>query len=144
MAGPTHPTTQEVDREVEPLRPDASLGELLSELTDEFGALVRKEIELAKVETSEELSKAKRVAVMGAVAGVAALLALIVLSHALARLLNEWMDDSLAYAIVGAVWAIAAALLASAAKKQAGGITALPETKKTLKEDVQWAKAQRS
>ena len=144
MAERMYPSTEEVDRDVEPLRPDASLGDLLSELTDEFGALVRKEIELAKVETSEELSKAKRAAVMGAVAGVAALLALIVLSHALARLLSEWMDDALAYAIVGVLWAIAAAVLASAAKKQASDMRTLPQTKKTLKEDMEWARAQRS
>ena len=144
MAERIHPPMTDVDREVDPLRPDATLGDLLSELTDEFGQLVRKEIELAKVETSEEISKARRAAISGAIAGVAALLALIMLSEALARLLNEWMDDALAWALVGVVWAIAAGVLAMSAKKHVQDMRGLPQTKTTLKEDVEWAKAQRS
>jgi uncharacterized membrane protein YqjE len=144
MAERIHPPAQDIDREVEPLRPDASLGELLSELTDEFGQLVRKEIELARVETTEEIAKARRAAISGAIAGVAGLLALIMLSDSLARLLNEWMDDALAWAIVGVVWAIVAAVLLTNAKKQMQDLRGLPETKTTLKEDVEWARAQRS
>jgi uncharacterized membrane protein YqjE len=144
MAERIHASTAGVDTDIEPLRPDASLGELLSELTEEFGQLVRKEIELARVETSEELAKAKQAATMGGVAAVSALLALVMLSHALAWLLDEWMHEAIAYGIVGAVWLIAAAALGSTAKRRIGEMRGLPQTKTTIKEDMEWARAQRS
>ena len=46
------------DPATQPKRPDASLGELLSEMSSDITMLFRKEIELAKLEAKEE---AKRV-----------------------------------------------------------------------------------
>jgi uncharacterized membrane protein YqjE len=132
------------DPAVEPLRPEASMGQLVSELTVELGDLVRKELQLAKVEAKEEAERVKRAAIMGAGAGASALLALILLSLGLAWWLDEVMHVALAHALVGLVWVIAAALLAATAKKRLAERRGLPETTTTLREDVQWIKAQRN
>jgi uncharacterized membrane protein YqjE len=128
----------------EPKRPEMSLGELLGELTEELTTLFRQEVQLAKAEASKEASRMGRAAGMGATAAVAALLALSMLSMALAWLLDQAMPRALAFAIVGVVWAIAATVLVMRAKREMKTVEGLPKTKQTLKEDVEWAKAQRS
>lgn len=128
----------------EPKRPEMSLGELLGELTDELTTLFRQEVQLAKTEASKEAGRLGRAAGVGATAAVAALLALSMLSMALAWLLDQAMPRALAFAIVGVVWAIAAAVLVMRAKREVKNVEGLPQTKQTLKEDVEWAKTQRS
>ena len=54
------------------------------------------------------------------------------------------MNTALAFAVVGVLWAVIAAVLAIRAKKKLASTKALPETAETLKEDVQWTKAQSS
>jgi uncharacterized membrane protein YqjE len=132
------------DLAVEPRRPEASIGELLSELSSEVGELVRKELQLAKVEATEEIGRVRRAAMSGLVAGVAGLLALIMASLALSQLLDEVMDDALASAIVALLWIVVAGVLATVAKRHLDERRGLPDTTTTLKEDVQWIKAQRS
>jgi hypothetical protein len=64
---------------------------------------------------------------------------------ALAWLINQDMNRALAFAIVGLLYAAAAGVLATRARNQAKSINPIPQqTVETLKEDVQWAKAQRS
>ena len=132
------------DPAVEPLRPEASLGDLFSELTTEVSDLVRKELELAKVEVKEDVQRARDAAVMGGIAGVSALLALILLSLALAWWLDEVMHPALAHGLVGLLWLIAAAVFALSMRQKLKDMRGLPQTTTTLKEDVQWIKAQRS
>jgi uncharacterized membrane protein YqjE len=128
----------------EPKRPDMSLGELFGELTDELTTLFRKEVQLARTEATQEAGRIGRVAGMFATAGVAALLCLSMLSMGLAWWLDEAMHPALAFAIVGVLWAIVAAVLVARARRSAQDIEVLPVTKHTLKEDVEWAKAQKS
>jgi len=128
----------------EPRRPDQSLGELFGEMTRDVSTLFRKEIELAKLEARQEGKRLGRGAGMFAGAGLAGWLAVLFLSLGLAWLLDQAMNTALAFAIVGVVWAIVAAVLLAQAKKQMKSVEALPETVKTLKEDVQWAKQQQT
>ena len=128
----------------EPKRAEMSLGELFGELTEELSTLFRQEVQLARTEATKEVSRMGRVAGMFGTAGVAALLGLSMLSMALAWLLDEAMHRALAFAIVGVLWAIVAAVLVAKARRTAKDIQGLPVTKQTLKEDVEWAKAQRS
>jgi len=124
---------------------ERGLGELVKEMTSEFGELFRKEIELAKVETKEEAAKAAKTGGMFAGAGLAGWLAVIFLSFALAWALDAVMPRWLAFLLVGMVYAAAAAVLFLQGRKKAKTINPVPEqTVETLKEDVQWAKAQRS
>jgi uncharacterized membrane protein YqjE len=132
------------DTATEPKRPDASLGELFSEMTSELSALFRQEVELAKVETREEAGRAARAGSMLAGAAVAALLAAILLSFALAWVLDQGINRALAFLIVGVLWAGVAAVLMAAGRKRMKAIEALPQTRETVKEDVEWAKAQKS
>jgi F0F1-type ATP synthase assembly protein I len=128
----------------EPKMADKSLGALFHEMTTDLGALVRKEIELAKVEARDEAKRAGKATAMFAVAGLGGWLAVLFVSLALAWLLDQTVNTALAFLIVGALWALIAALLFSRAKREVSALRPLPETTRSLKEDVQWAKAQKS
>jgi len=126
-------------------RSDQSLGELFKEMTSDVSTLFRKEVELAKVELKEEATKAGKAGGMFAGAGAAAWMGLTFLSFALAWGLDAAMPRWLAFFIVGAIYVAVAAVLFVRARNNAKTIKPVPEqTVETLKEDVQWAKAQRS
>ena len=132
------------DLATEPKRADQSLGELFAEMTRELGDLFRKEVELAKVETREEVRRGTSALVAMAAAGVAALLFLNMVSVAAALGLAEIMNRALAFLIVAIIWGVIAAVMFSIGRKRMAQVRPLPETTETLKEDVQWAKAQKS
>jgi drug/metabolite transporter (DMT)-like permease len=88
---------------------DRSLKELLGDLTHSVTTLFRKEIELARAETSEKLSQAGVAAGAVAAGGILALAALIVLLQALVLALTELgLAPALCALIVGGVVAIIA------------------------------------
>ena len=124
---------------------ERSFGELIGELSGDFTRLVRQEIELAKVETKEDLSRAGKSAGMFGGAGIAAWLTLLFLSLALMFALANGMDEGWAALIVAVIWAVAAAVLAALGRSKLRQATPpLQETKETLKEDAQWARRQTS
>jgi uncharacterized membrane protein YqjE len=124
---------------------DRPLGQLLADMTSEMGTLVRQEIQLAKVETKEEVTRAGKAVGMLGGAAIAAHMALLFLSLALAWLLDQAMNRALAFAIVGVLYAIGAAVLLSVGRRQAKLINPVPQqTVDTLKEDVAWAKARKN
>jgi uncharacterized membrane protein YqjE len=128
-----------------PLAAEKSLGQLFSDMTGELSALVSQEIQLAKVETKEEVNRAAKAAGLLGGAGLVAHMAWLFLSFGLAWLLDQWMNRALAFAIVGILYAIVAALLFVRGRQQMARIDPVPrETVETLKEDAAWAKAQRS
>ena len=133
-----------VDLSTQPKRPDASLGELFSEMTSELGMLFRQELDLVKTEAKDEATKAGKASIMFVIAGVAALLALTFLSAGLAWLLDNVMGSSLAFALVGVLWAVIGAVLVAVGRRKLAAVGTLPETKRSIKEDVEWAKAQKS
>ena len=129
----------------EPKAPEKSLGQLFSELTSDLSTLMRKEVELAKVETKEEVSRAGKAGGMLGGGAFAGYFALLFLSFALAWLLDEWMHTALAFLIVGLLYAVVAAVLVVRGRARLQNVNPVPQqTVETLKEDVQWAKAQRS
>jgi uncharacterized membrane protein YqjE len=129
-----------------PKRAELSLGELAGELTSDLSTLLRKEIELAKTEAREEAGRAARAGAMLAGAGLAGWLALVMVSLAAAWLLDDQagLDRALSFLIVAVVWVIAAVVLQAVGRRRLAEIEPLPQTKATLKEDVEWAKAQTS
>lgn len=131
-------------KSTKPLQPDKSLGELFGELTGDLSALLRKEVQLAKVEVTEELKKTGRGAGMLGGAGVGGLLALLFASLALAWLLDQAMNTALAFLIVGVMWAVIASILFARGKREISSVSPIPDTITTIKEDVQWAKTQKS
>lgn len=124
---------------------EASLGDLLSRVTEDVNQLVRSHVELAKIEIKEEATRASKGAGMLTGAAVAAYLTLLLLSFAAAWGLAEVMEPGFAFLIVGAVWAIAAAVLASIGRKKLRQAHAVPpKTKTEIQEDVTWARQQTS
>jgi uncharacterized membrane protein YqjE len=79
-AGPGHDQTPPDDR---------SVGELVFDVSERVSILIREEIELAKTEIREKVSKLVQGSVVGIAAGVFALLGLAMLMHGIAWLLND-------------------------------------------------------
>ncbi len=140
----TDVATEHRDLATEPKRSDESLGDLLSEMTSELSTLFRKEIELAKTEAQEQATTIGKAGAMFGGAALAAWLALVLLSLALAWLLDDVLNRALSFTIVGALWAIAAFILQRSARHKLSELRGLPQTKQTIKEDVEWAKAQKN
>jgi uncharacterized membrane protein YqjE len=141
----TNIPTARVDLVGSPAIDEKTLPELLSTMTSDLTTLMRKEIELAKVEAKEEAAKAGKAAGMLAAGGLAAHMALIFVSLAAAWLLDTVMPESLAFLLVGIAYAIAAVVLGKIGQERMKEVRPVPEqTIETLKEDVQWARAQKS
>jgi hypothetical protein len=130
----------DIERPTEPKRPEASLGELFKEMTRELTGIFRQEVELAKVETREEIQRGSKAGAAMAMAGVGAFLAVLFLSLALALLIAQRLNTALSFLIVGVVWAIAAVVLVRIGRNKLRDVRPLPETTASIKEDMQWAK----
>jgi len=128
-----------------PLKPDKSLAELFSDLTSDMGRLFRQQVALARTETREELGQAARAGGMLAGGGLLAYLALMFASFALAWLLDEWMHRALAFLLIAALHGVIAAIIVAQGRARLRDVNVAPkQTANTLKEDVEWAKAQKS
>ncbi len=114
-------------------QPEASLGELFGELGSDLSQLLRKEVELAKVEAREEARRLTKAVTFGSIAGVAVLLALVILSMALAWWIDEGLNTAVAFAIVGVLWIVIAAVAATIARGALSRIRPLPETADAIK-----------
>ena len=78
-------------------------------------------------------------------AGFAGYLALILLSFAVAWGLDAVMPTGWAFAIVGLVWAVVAAVLFAVGRNQMRAVQPVPpKTKESIKEDVEWVRQQKS
>ena len=122
-----------------------SIGEIVGDISKDMSTLIKQEMDLAKSELKQEVSKVGKGAGMFGSAGVAGHFALFFVSFALTYLLANWMPVELAALIVGLVWAVTAAVLAARGRKEIKEANPqLPTTQQTLKEDVRWAKAQKS
>jgi len=77
---------------------DRSLADLVVEVSENASTLVREEIELAKAEVSQKVTKILQGSAIGIAAGTFAFLALILILHGIAWLLGEELFD-------GNIWA---------------------------------------
>ena len=98
---------------------DKSLGEIVAEVSEKASQLVREEIELAKAEVTDKVSKLTRGAAVAAAAGVFLVFGVTMFFHGLAWLFNDlfnWDNDLWAgFAVVTGILfllAILAGLLA--------------------------------
>jgi len=137
MPGPT-------DGDARPDVEDRSLGDIVGEIAEDLSRLLRQEIDLAKVEAKQEVTKLGKGAGMLGGAGIAGQLLLLFGSVALMLVLGRAMPLDLAAFIVAVIWAIVAAVLAATGRRQLKSFDpGLETTTQTLKEDVQWAKTLR-
>jgi uncharacterized membrane protein YqjE len=148
MSATDYPPAGQADRypddPTQPVEPDASLGELLNRLTQDFSGLVSTQVELAKVEIKEEVAQAGRAAGLLGGGTVCAYMAVLLLSFAAAWGLSEIVPEGVAFLIVGLVYAIAAAVLLPKGRDRLTSIRPGEQTAETVKEDVQWAREQMS
>ncbi|WP_262284349.1 phage holin family protein [Micromonospora sp. MA102] len=116
-------------------RTQASVGELLGDVTRDLSTLVRKEVELAKAELREEASQAGKAGGMFGGAALAGFLAVLFVSYAVWWGLSNVMDEGWAALIVAVVWAVVAAILLANARTKVRQLRAvLPRTKQTARE----------
>jgi uncharacterized membrane protein YqjE len=80
-----------------PSQDERSVSELVFDVAEKSSSLVREEIELAKTEVSEKVSKLLRGSVVGLAAGIFAFLALILVMEGVAWLLAEEVFDGNAW-----------------------------------------------
>jgi uncharacterized membrane protein YqjE len=123
---------------------DKSLGEIVTEVSEKASLLVREEIELAKAEVKDKVSKLTRGAAIAVAAGVFVVFGITMFFHGLAWFLDDvfnWEDNIWAgFAVVTALLfllAILAALLAYRLFKKGAPPTpdlAIEEAKRTRAE----------
>jgi uncharacterized membrane protein YqjE len=123
---------------------EKSLGEIVADVSEKASQLVREEIELAKAEVTDKLSKLGRGAAIGAAAGVFLVFGVTMFFHGLAWFLDDvfnWEDNIWAgFAVVTALLfllAVLAALIAIRLFKKGAPPTpdmAIEEAKRTRAE----------
>jgi len=120
---------------------DTSIGQLISDISDDLSHLFRQEVALAKAEIQVEAKKAGAAAGMLGGAGFAGYLAVVLLSFAVVFGLANVMDAGWAALIVAVVWAVIGAVLYANGRRTLRTVSPVPQrTVQTLKEDAQWLK----
>jgi hypothetical protein len=122
---------------------ERSTVQLVRDIAGDTSTLVRKEIELARQEVTEALLSRVKGGAALAVGGLMALFGLIYLGIAAGAALSIVLPRWLAWLIVGGAFLVlsgGAALFGL--RKMKKPPMAPEETKRTVKEDVEWAKAQ--
>jgi hypothetical protein len=118
-----------------------SVGELISEITQDLTGLVRDEINLAKAELKQEATKAGKAGGMLAGAGYAGHLLVLFVSLTVVFALSHAIDIAWAALIVSALWAVIGAVLYVKGRARLKEVNVKPEqTVETLKEDAKWAR----
>jgi len=117
------------------------LKELITDMSDELKTLVKKEVELAKVETKEQVSKAAKAGAMFGATAVCALFAAGLLSWAAAWALAEVMPTWAAFAVVGVLYALFAGVTLALGRKKLSTVRPPTQTVQTIKQDVEVAKS---
>ena len=123
---------------------DRSLGDLFGDLGRQVGTLVRRELDLARVELNDRATRIGRdlatVAAGGAVLHGAVL---VLLAAAVFGLIELGLEAWLAASIVGIVVGVAGAILLRAGLKAMRSDSSAPSaTIETMRDNVEWAKEQ--
>jgi uncharacterized membrane protein len=129
------------------LKQERSIGELFGQLSQDMTLLVRQEVQLARTEMSEKLSRLAANLISVAAGGFVAYLGGLALVAAVILALRDLANISLAVSalIVGAVLAVIGWMMLQRGLKEMKRVDLAPRrTVETLKDDVQWAKEQRS
>jgi hypothetical protein len=114
---------------------NASVGELLVNVTRDLTTLLRQEIELAKVEIKVEAKKAGKATGMLGGAGLAGYMVLLFLSFALWWGLANVMDQGWAALLVAVLWAVIGGMLYAVGRSRLRELNPTPErTVETMKQ----------
>ena len=112
----------------------ASLGELIGNVTKDLSVLMRQEVALAKAELADSAKKAGKGGGMLGGAGVAGHFVLLFRSLALAWAIGDLIDNQIAwgFVIVALLWAVVAAVLASKGRAELKKVEGVPQTTETV------------
>lgn len=127
-------------RKTDDLRVEPSLGELVSTATADLSELLRKEVQLAKLEITQEVARAGKGAGMLGAAGIAAGAGGLFLTIALAFAIGSAVGLGWGFAIVGLLHLVAAGALAVTGKKGLSRLGPPRQTIESVKDDLDWAK----
>ncbi len=123
--------------------PDRSVGQLMADMTSEISTLMRKEVELAIVELKDEAMQAAKAGGMLTGAALNGYFALLFASFSVAWYLDRKMRRPKAFFLVAAMHGAAAAALLNRGRIEMQQVDPVPQqTVETLKENVDWVKAQ--
>jgi TRAP-type C4-dicarboxylate transport system permease small subunit len=129
------------------LKQERSIGELFGQLSQDMTLLVRQEVQLARTEMSDKLSRFTANLISVAAGGVVAYLGGLALVACVILALRDLANISLAVSalIVGAILAVIGWVMLQRGLKEMKRVDLAPRrTVESLKDDVQWAKEQRS
>lgn len=129
------------------LKQERSIGELFGQLSQDMTLLVRQEVQLARTEMSDKLSRFSTNLISVLAGGFVAYLGGLALVACVILALRDLANISLAVSalIVGAILAIIGWIMLQRGLKDMKRVDLAPRrTVETLKDDVQWAKEQRS
>ena len=116
---------------------DESLGMLFADLSDQVSTLMRREVELAKVETQETITAATGAAVSIMSGGVIAYAGLIIVLQAVAVALAYVIPLWVSGLVVGGIAIVVGAILFMAGRSRMADLSVMPEkTVETVQEDV--------
>jgi hypothetical protein len=128
---PTHAVSVESTRDVS----DASLAELVGQVTQDLSTLMRQELDLAKAEVKQEVTKTGKAAGMLGAAGFAGYMVLLFASIAAWWGLANVMNVGWAALIVTGIWAAIGAVTFALGRRQLREVHPKPEqTAETVKE----------
>ncbi|HEY0718507.1 MAG TPA: phage holin family protein [Streptosporangiaceae bacterium] len=114
---------------------NASVGELVGQVAQDLSTLMRQELELAKAEVKQEVTKTGKAAGMLGAAGFAGYMVVLFASIALWWGLGNVMNKAWAALIVTALWAVVGAALFVAGRGKLKQVNPKPErTVETVKE----------
>jgi hypothetical protein len=114
---------------------DASVGEMIGHVAQDLSLLMRQELELAKAEVKQEVSKTGKAAGMLGGAGFAGYMVLLFASIALWWGLANVMDQGWAALIVTGIWAVIGAVLFVVGRERMKQVNPKPEqTVETVRE----------
>lgn len=126
-------------------RPDESVSELVSRLTQEVSDLVHTHMQLARVEIMSDLRHAGRGAGMLGGAGIAGYVAAFLASVAAAIGLGELLPLWAGFSIVAAVWAVVGIALAVVGRRELKRMPHMAEgTLEELDRDQEWMRRRSS
>jgi hypothetical protein len=132
----TEPTTELT---TEPAS-EPTLGELVQRASKDMSELMRKEVQLAKLEIrTDAVAAAKGVGALGG-AGVTGLLCLVFLSAGAAFGIGEALGTWAGFVIVGGVYLLLAAVLALLGRNSVRRVGPPTKTVETVKDDLTWAR----
>lgn len=120
-----------------------SVASLIGDAFTELQTILRKELELARLELMEALNVRVQALIAAAVGGLLGLYVLGFAGVTIAKALDVVMPEWAAWLIVTALFGVVAAILFLIARSRATAVPMQPEqTKRSIEENVEWAKHQ--